>query len=145
MPQSDIYPSDFELLHLAFSSNTLEKEIVWLLSHYCWYVWELKKKNNNRFIADVDKLRSYLMKEYCLTQFCWFKKLKLKLVRVKLGYPQIASMCMEKEEKERIMPSLVATTYALASTTFAPIVLYSISVQHSTDCAPYKNIRAVHN
>ena len=69
MPQSDIYPSDFELLHLAFSSNTLEKEIVWLLSHYCWYVWELKKKNNNRFIADVDKLRSYLMKEYVEIQF----------------------------------------------------------------------------
>ena len=25
------------------------------------------------------------------------------------------------------------------------IVLYSISVQHSTDCTPYTNIRAVHN
>ena len=69
MPVSNIYPSDFELIHLAFEPNTMEKEIVWLISHYCWYVWDQKKKHGNRFIADVDKLRSYFMKEYLENQF----------------------------------------------------------------------------
>ena len=42
-------------------------------------------------------------------------------------------------------------TYTAAQTIFSSIlmniciVLYSISVQHSTDCIPYTNIRAVHN
>ena len=69
MPISDIYPSDFELIHLAFEPNTMEKEIVWLIAHYCFYVWNQKKKHGNRFIVDVDKLRSYYMKEYLENQF----------------------------------------------------------------------------
>ena len=48
MPVANIYPSDFELLHLAFSANTMDKEIVWLIAHYCWYVWDLKKRHSNR-------------------------------------------------------------------------------------------------
>ena len=69
MPVSNIYPSDFELLHLAFEPNTMEKEIVWLIAHYCWYVWDQKKKHCNRFMIDVDKLRTYFMKEYLENQF----------------------------------------------------------------------------
>ena len=64
MPQSNIYPSDFELLHLAFEPNTMEKEIVWVISHFCCYVWDQKKKHGNRLIIDVDKLRVFFMKEY---------------------------------------------------------------------------------
>ena len=69
LPEADVYPSNFELLHLAFNANTMEKEIVWLISSYCSYVWDLKRKKGNRFSVDVDKLRSYLMKEYVEIQF----------------------------------------------------------------------------
>ena len=69
MPVSNIYPSDFELIHLALEPNTMEKEIVWLIAHYCWYVWDQKKKHGYRYIIDVDKLRTYYMKEYLENQF----------------------------------------------------------------------------
>ena len=47
----------------------MEKEVVWLIANYCQYVWDQKKKHGNRFIIDVDKLRTYYMKEYLETQF----------------------------------------------------------------------------
>ena len=47
----------------------MEKEIVWLIAHYCSYVWDQKKKHGNRFVIDVDKLRAYYMKEYLENQF----------------------------------------------------------------------------
>jgi hypothetical protein len=69
MPISNNDTSDLELLHLAFEPNTMEKEIVFVIYHFCFYVWDQKKKHGNRFIINVDKLRIYFMKEFLETQF----------------------------------------------------------------------------
>ena len=42
MPDSPTYPSNFELINLAYESP-MDDEICWLVSQYCFYVYEQKK------------------------------------------------------------------------------------------------------
>ena len=38
------FPSDFELLHLVYNAQA-EAEVLWITSHYCYYVWDLKTRH----------------------------------------------------------------------------------------------------
>ena len=62
------FPSDFELLHLTYEA-VMNVEILWLISMYCYYVWQEKNKSGNNYFVCVDKLRSFLMQEYQETQY----------------------------------------------------------------------------
>ena len=61
------FPSDFELLHLVYNAQA-EAEILWMISHYCNYVWDLKTRHGKNFTVDVDKLRVYLQELYIQNQ-----------------------------------------------------------------------------
>ena len=57
------FPSNFELLHLAYEA-VLNTEILWVISTYCCYVWNEKIKHGSNYSICVDKLRSVMMHEY---------------------------------------------------------------------------------
>ena len=61
------YPSDFELLHLVYDA-LLDAEILWLVSHYCGYLWDQRTRHGKNFKIDVDKLRTYLQDLYIQNQ-----------------------------------------------------------------------------
>ena len=61
------FPSDFELLHLVYNAQA-EAEILWMISHYCNYVWDLKTRHGKNFTVDVDKLRVHLQELYIQNQ-----------------------------------------------------------------------------
>ena len=67
MPDSPTYPSDFELINLAYDSP-MDDEICWLVSQYCFYVYEQKKMKAHNYTIDVDKLRKHLKQLYELDQ-----------------------------------------------------------------------------
>ena len=60
-------PSDFELLSLSYVSQ-MDNEILWLVSHYCYYVYEQKKKKAHNYTIDVDKFREHLSAIYVQNQ-----------------------------------------------------------------------------
>ena len=62
------FPSNFELLHLAYEA-LLNREILWLISTYCSYVWIEKIKGGNNYMICVDKLRNFMMQEYQENQY----------------------------------------------------------------------------
>jgi hypothetical protein len=57
------FPSNFELLHLAYEA-ILNKEILWVISTFCCYVWNERVSNGSNYFICVDKLRSVMMQEY---------------------------------------------------------------------------------
>ena len=61
------YPSDFELLHLVYEA-LLNAEILWLVTHYCSYVWDQRTRHGKNFNINVDKLRTYLQDLYIQNQ-----------------------------------------------------------------------------
>ena len=67
MPDLDIYPSNFELIHLAYDSM-MDDEILWLVAQYCAYVYGQKKQKAHNYLINVDKLRSHLMGLYAVNQ-----------------------------------------------------------------------------
>ena len=67
MPNLQAYPSNFELLHLAYESM-MDEEILWLVSQYCAYVYEQKRQKAHNYVINVDKLRSKLMGLYAINQ-----------------------------------------------------------------------------
>ena len=67
MPDLPTYPSNFELIHLAYDSM-MDDEILWLVGHYCSYVYEQKKLKAHNYMINVDKLRSHLMGLYAVNQ-----------------------------------------------------------------------------
>ena len=67
MPDSPTYTSNFELINLAYESP-MNDEICWLVSQYCFYVYEQKKMRAHSYTIDVDKLRKHLMELYVLNQ-----------------------------------------------------------------------------
>ena len=62
------FPSNFELLHLAYEA-LLNREILWLILTYCSYVWIEKIKGGNNYMICVDKLRNFMMQEYQENQY----------------------------------------------------------------------------
>ena len=67
MPDSPTYPSDFELINLAYESP-MDDEICWLVTQYCCYVYEQKKSRAHNYVIDVDRLRTHLMGLYTKNQ-----------------------------------------------------------------------------
>ena len=67
MPDLGNYPSNFELIHLAYDSM-MDDEILWLVAQYCAYVYGQKKQKAHNYIINVDKLRSHLMGLYAINQ-----------------------------------------------------------------------------
>ena len=67
MPDLPTYPSNFELINLAYDS-TMDDEICWLVTQYCCYVYEQKKSRAHNYVIDVDKLRNHLMGLYIKNQ-----------------------------------------------------------------------------
>ena len=67
MPDLPAYPSNFELIHLAYDSM-MDEEILWLVSQYCAYVYDQKKQKAHNYVINVDKLRGKLMGLYAINQ-----------------------------------------------------------------------------
>ena len=67
MPDLQTYPSNFELIHLAYDSM-MDDEILWLVSNFCAYVYNQKKQKSHNYIINVDKLRNHLMGLYIINQ-----------------------------------------------------------------------------
>ena len=67
MPDLHVYPSNFEFLNLAYESM-MDDEILWLVSNYCFYVYEQKKQKSHNYVVNVDKLRQHLMSLYVQNQ-----------------------------------------------------------------------------
>ena len=67
MPDLQTYPSNFELIHLAYDSM-MDDEILWLVSNFCAYVYNQKKQKSHNYIINVDKLRNRLMGLYTINQ-----------------------------------------------------------------------------
>ena len=67
MPDLGNYPSNFELIHLAYDSM-MDDKILWLVAQYCAYVYGQKKQKAHNYIINVDKLRSHLMGLYAINQ-----------------------------------------------------------------------------
>ena len=61
------YPSNFELLHLAYEA-LLDTEVLWLVSNFCFYVWEERRVRDRSYVINVDKLRSHLVNLYVENQ-----------------------------------------------------------------------------
>ena len=61
------YPSNFELLHFVYEA-VMDAEILWLISHYCNYVWDQKTRHGKNFFINVDKLRSHFQNLYVQNQ-----------------------------------------------------------------------------
>ena len=61
------FPSNFELIHLAYEA-LLDGEVLWLVAHYCGYVWDQKTQHGKNFRIDVDKLRTHLQDLYVQNQ-----------------------------------------------------------------------------
>ena len=59
---------NFELLHLAYEA-LMNVEILWLISTFCFYVWQERVKVGNNYTICVDKLRSYMLQEYQEKQY----------------------------------------------------------------------------
>ena len=58
------YPSNFELIHLAYDS--MDDEILWLVSNICANVYNQNKQKSHNYIINVDKLRNHLMGLYII-------------------------------------------------------------------------------
>ena len=67
MPDLQVYPSNFELINLAYESP-MDDEICWLVAQYCFYVYEQKKMKAHNYRIDVDKLRRHLIGLYAQNQ-----------------------------------------------------------------------------
>ena len=67
MPDLQVYPSNFELINLAYESP-MDDEICWLVAQYCFYVYEQKKKKAHNYTINVDKLRRHLIGLYAQNQ-----------------------------------------------------------------------------
>ena len=59
--------SNFELLHLAYETM-MDDELLWVIAHYCSYVWDVKQKTSHNYVVDVDKLRRSMMHKYTENQ-----------------------------------------------------------------------------
>ena len=57
-----------QLINLAYESP-MDDEICWLVSQYCFYVYEQKKMKAHNYTIDVDKLRKHLKQLYVLNQW----------------------------------------------------------------------------
>jgi hypothetical protein len=67
MTSNDVFPSNFELLYLAYET-LMDDEVLWILAQYCHYVWEVKMKTAHNYLVDVDKLRMHLVHKYAENQ-----------------------------------------------------------------------------
>ena len=67
MTFNDGFPSNFELLHLAYETM-MEDEVLWIIAQYCYYVWGIKQQTSHNYVVDVDKLRRHLMQKYSENQ-----------------------------------------------------------------------------
>ena len=61
------YPSDFELLNLAYVSD-MDDEIIWLVSNFCYYVYDQRRKKAHNYVINVDKLKENLSALYIVNQ-----------------------------------------------------------------------------
>ena len=67
MTLQDGYPSNFELLHLAYETM-MDDEVLWIVAQYCTYVWNIKVKTSHNYMVDVDKLRRTMILKYMENQ-----------------------------------------------------------------------------
>ena len=67
MPDLDSYPSNFELVYLAYDSR-MDDEILWLVANFCYYVYDKKRKHSHNYTINVDKLREHLIGQYAANQ-----------------------------------------------------------------------------
>ena len=67
MTFQDGFPSNFELLHFAYETM-MDDEVLWIIAHYCSYVWDVKQKTSHNYVVDVDKLRRSMMHKYTENQ-----------------------------------------------------------------------------
>ena len=66
--QNGQFPSNFELLHLSYEAM-MNTEILWVISTYCYYVWNEKVLKGDNYAICVDKLRIQMMQNYSENQF----------------------------------------------------------------------------
>ena len=61
------HPSDFELLNLAYMSD-MDDEILWLITNYCHFVYEQRRKKAHNYVINVDKLKERLTALFIINQ-----------------------------------------------------------------------------